>query len=54
MSVKAFSLDGKLVDNYFAGGFALPTPANDRDKYNNWLVRAGHPGDAQCTDPISY
>lgn len=33
------------IDDYFAGGFALPTPANDRDKYNNWLARAGHPKD---------
>ena len=31
------------IDNYFVGGFARPTPTNDRDEYDDWLARAGHP-----------
>ena len=33
------------IDDYFVGGFAQPTPINDRDKYDDWLARAGHPED---------
>ena len=43
----------KLI-NYFVSSFAQPTPTNDRDEYDDWLARSGHPEDVQCTDPIAY
>jgi hypothetical protein len=39
---------------YFAGGFAQPTPTNDRNEHDDWLARAGHPKDVRCTDPIAH
>jgi hypothetical protein len=35
------------IDDYFVGGFAQPTTINDRDEYDDWLARAGHPEDVQ-------
>ena len=35
------------IDDYFIGGFAQPTTINDRDEYDDWLARAGHPEDVQ-------
>ncbi len=42
------------IDDYFVGGFAQMTPTNDRDEYDDWLSRAGHPEDVRCTDLIAY
>jgi len=39
---------------YFVGGFAQPTPTNDRNEHDDWLARAGHPKDVRCTDPIAH
>ena len=44
----------RYLHHHIGGGFTQTTYTNDRDRYDDWLTRAGHPKDVHCTDLIAY